>query len=91
MDSYTDGAMVNIGLHSMIGDVTYYTVAIYGANKLGITEWPMIVPGNSIWAEALRYGMLAGGLLTLRKFLESAGIRTNVYYYLQQLFSMSMY
>lgn len=78
----TTGNYVHITEHTLdnlVGDVAYYTIAVYVANQIGATEWPaMIIPGNSQWTEALRYAVFLGGLMEVRKFIELMGGDTNI-------------
>lgn len=79
----TTGNWVHVTEHTLdnlAGDIVYYTVAVYTANQLGATEWPsMIIPGNSQWAEAMRYAVFLGGLMEVRKFIEMMGGDTNIF------------
>lgn len=79
----TTGNWVHITEHTLdnlAGDVAYYTVAVYVANQMGVTEWPaMIIPGNSQWAESLRYAVFLGGLMEVRRFIEMMGGDTNIF------------
>lgn len=88
LDSST-GNMVHVTEHTienLAGDIVYYTVAVYLANQMGATEWPaMIIPGNSMWAESLRYAVFLGGLMEMQKFIEMMGGDTNIFRMLRRV------
>jgi len=78
--------VVEVSVPTFVGDVIYYAVTIYAANELGVTEWPaMIIPGRGQWAEALRYGVMVGGLISFRHFVEKFGLDTNVMHWLPRM------
>lgn len=78
-------------LVTWLDDAAYLGLMVYVYNYLGIDRIflpiPEIMFTNPVVIQALRYGLMFGSMLELRRWLESIGIKTDlVSYYLDTLF-----
>ena len=94
MDPNT-GSMVHIEEHKFIvtwlDDVAFLTIGVLGYSYTGIDRIfiPMaeFMSNDPVIFQALRYGLMFGSMLELRRWLETMGIKTDlISYYLDQLF-----
>lgn len=95
----TTGNTVHMQEHKMLvtwlDDSAYLGLMVYLYNMTGVSR--MFIPlaetffDNPAYIQALRYGMMFGSMLELRRFLEMAGLKTDIIsYWMNMIFHRLM-
>lgn len=88
------GNMLHVSEHRMLvswlDDAAYLGLMVWVYDYTGFNRFflplPELMFSNPVVVQALRYGLLFGSMLELRRWLESMGIRTELFsYYLDQI------
>lgn len=89
VDPYS-GAFMQVVAHDMdtfIGDVLYFTLAVYVSDMVGWSE--LIIPASSrmesaMW-QSIRNGVLLSSYVEFRKWMEHFGIDTNLIHWIPSI------
>ena len=77
-------------LVSWLDDAAYLGLMVYVYDRTGFNRFflplPELMFSNPVIVQALRYGLLFGSMLELRRWLQSMGIHTELFsYYVEQI------